>query len=342
MQRLALLSFILVISLPIQAKNVVQKLYNEVNKGVVELHIKALAEPKPGQVIHKTTMSGSLGSGVVISDEGRILTAAHVVDRATEIEIIFADGSKSSGHVVWVDSLIDLAMIQASKMPKDLKALPLAKSGDYNIGDQLIIIGAPFGVSHSLSVGYLSGVRDREQIPGTSIIPRFLQTDAAINVGNSGGPMFNLDGEVIGIVSHILSKTGGSNGLGFAVSIDTVHDVIDSEPSNFSGFIPLLLTEQLSDALNNPFGYGMLVQQVIPGTLADKLGFQGGHVNVLFGRTPVLLGGDILLSIDGIPLKGIESAIKVKQRFSDANKGDQIVFRYLRDGVEKRTSWIVD
>ena len=193
-----------------------------------------------------------------------------------------------------------------------------------------------------MSVGYLSGVRDREKIPGTSIVPRFLQTDASINMGNSGGPMFNLDGEVIGIVSHILSKTGGSNGLGFAVSIDTVHDVIKSEPSNFSGFIPMMLTPEIADALNNHFGYGMLVQQVIPGTLADKLGFEGGHVNVLFGRTAVLLGGDILISIDGIALKNIESAIKVRQRFSEYKKGEQVVFRYLRDGVEKRTSWIVD
>ena len=101
-----------------------------------------------------------------------------------------------------------------------------------------MVIGAPFGVSHSLSVGYLSGIRDGSAIPGRTLVPRLLQTDASINQGNSGGPMFNLNGEIIGIVSHILSKSGGSNGLGFVISVDTVQHIIDSDPGTFSGFIP--------------------------------------------------------------------------------------------------------
>lgn len=346
MLRIILSSVIFIASLALSfstsAENNIQKLFNSVDKTVVELHVKALAEPVAGQVRFKASTSGSLGSGVLVSKEGRILTAAHVVDRATEIEVNFANGLKTTGHVVWVDSMVDLAMIQAAEVPKNLKPAPLAKSGDYNIGEQLIVIGAPLGISHSLSVGYLSGVRDYGKIPVSNIVPRFIQTDASINVGNSGGPMFNLQGEVIGIVSHIMTKSGGSDGLGFAVSIDTVHDIIDSEPSNFSGFIPFLLNEQLSNALNNPFGYGFLVQQVIPGTLADKLGFKGGNLSVMIGQVPVLLGGDILLSIGNYPLKDVESAIKVRQRFAEYKKGDQVVFRFLRNGVEKRISWIVE
>lgn len=337
-----LISLLSVSSVTSYAETTIQKLYQSVDKTVVELHVKALAEPVAGQVMYQAKTSGSLGSGVLISKEGRILTAAHVVDKATEIEVIFADGFKTTGHVVWVDAMVDLAMIQAAEVPDGLQPAPLAKSGAYSIGEQLIVIGAPLGVSHSLSVGYLSGIRDYGKLPVSNIVPKFIQTDASINMGNSGGPMFNLNGEVIGIVSHIMSQSGGSDGLGFAVSIDTVHDIIDSEPSNFSGFIPFLLNEQLSDALNNPFGYGFLVQQVIPGTLADKLGFQGGHLSVMIGQVPVLLGGDILLSIGNYPLKDVESAMKVRQRFAEYKKGDQVVFRYLRNGVEKRTSWIVD
>ncbi len=345
MLRLVLFFLILVLShetFAASGQNVVQKLYNKVNYAVVELHVKALTQPQHGQVIHQTKTSNSLGSGVVISDEGRILTAAHVVDRATQIEVIFSDGTKTTGHVVWVDNLVDLAMIQAAKIPAKLKALPLAKSGDYNIGEQIVVIGAPYGVSHSLSVGYLSGIRDRKEIPGSSIVPRFLQTDASINQGNSGGPMFNLKGEVIGIVSYIMSKTGGSNGLGFAVSIDTVHDVINSEPSNFSGFIPLLLNEKLSKAINNPYNYGFLIQQVIPGTLADKLGFRGGHLSVMIGESHVLLGGDVLLEIAGRPIKDLASAVKLKQRMASYDKGDKITFKFLRDGEIKQTFWIVE
>ncbi len=329
-------------ALPSNAENSVQKLFKKVNSGVVELHVKALATPQPGQVAYKASLARSLGSGALISEKGRILTAAHVVDRATDIEVIFPDGTKTSGHVVWVDSLIDLAMIQAAKVPPSATPLQLAKTKDYQIGEQVVVIGAPYGVSHSLSVGYLSGIRDKEQIPGTTISPRFLQTDASINQGNSGGPMFNHKGDIIGIVSHILSKTGGSNGLGFVVSSDTIHEVIATEPLSFSGFIPFMLSEPFAYALNNPFGYGMLIQQVIPGTLAHKLGFKGGNVNVIVGRSPILLGGDILLSIGGHPLKDLETANKLRQRLADYEKGDEVMFQYLRDGKEEHVVWTID
>ena len=207
---------------------------------------------------YKAKTSSSLGTGALMSSEGRILTAAHVVDKATSIEVEFADGTTTTGHVVWIEPLIDLAMIQAGQVPSTAKAVKLAEANDYQIGEQVIIIGAPFGVSHSLSVGYLSGIRDSQVIPGRSLIPRLLQTDASINQGNSGGPMFNLNGDIIGIVSHILSKSGGSNGLGLVVSVDTIRHVIDSGPGTFSGFISLLLNKKPSYAINNMAGHGML------------------------------------------------------------------------------------
>ncbi len=320
----------------------IQKLYQSVNDSVVELHVKGLADPKPGQVQFKKNIAKSLGSGALISEKGRILTAAHVVEKATEIEVIYTDGSKTSGHVVWVDPLIDLAMIQAAVVPGHIKPLKLAKRQDYTIGETVMVIGAPYAVSHSLSVGYLSGIRDKEPLPGTNLVPRFLQTDAAINQGNSGGPMFNKKGEIIGIVSHILSSSGGSNGLGFAVSTDTIQEVIESDPSLFSGIIAHLLTEKQAKAINNPYGYGYLVQQIIPGTIGDRLGFRGGDVNVLIGRTPVLLGGDIIFEIAGRPVKDLGAALKIRQRINSYKKGDKVTFRYLREGEVKQTLWVVD
>jgi len=326
-----------------QAKdNSIQTLYKKVNPSVVELHVQSLAEPTPGQVTYKAATANSLGSGALVSPEGRILTAAHVVDKATAIEVIYADGTKTTGHVVWVEPLIDLAMIQAVKVPSTAKALKLAKSNDYQIGEQIIVIGAPFGVSHSLSVGYLSGIRDGKALPGRNLEPRLLQTDASINQGNSGGPMFNLNGEIIGIVSHILSKSGGSNGLGFVISVDTVRHVMESDPGTFSGFIPMLLTEELSYAINNTAGHGMLLQHVIPGTLADKLGFRGGDLSVVIGGTPILFGGDVLLEVAGFSITDLASAVQIKQRMTNFKKGEKIKFKYLRNGQTKETFWIVD
>ncbi|QBG35587.1 S1C family serine protease [Litorilituus sediminis] len=342
MMRMLLAVALSLLTLQACAANSVQKLFKKVNPAVVELHVQALADPQVGQVTYKQQTAGSLGSGALVSKEGRILTAAHVVDKATAIQVEFADGRKTTGHVVWVKPLIDLAMIQAAEVPSDIEPLALAESASYEVGERVVIIGAPFGVSHSLSVGYLSGIRDGKEIPGSSLVPRLLQTDASINVGNSGGPMFNLDGDIIGIVSHILSKSGGSNGLGFVVSVDTIRAVIDSDPGTFSGFIPFLLNEKQAYALNNAAGHGALIQHVIPGTLADKLGFKGGDISVVIGRTPVLLGGDILLSVAGQEIRDLESAVKLKQKLSGLEKGEKIVFKYLRDGEVKTTHWLVD
>lgn len=300
--------------------------YKSVNQGVVELHVKVLATPKLGQVAYKEEMAESLGLGTLITKEGRIFTAAHVVDRATDIKVIFADGTKTTGHVVWVDSLIDIAMIQAGEVPGAAKVLKMAQPSSYGVGEQVVVIGAPLGVNHSLSVGYLSGIRDDEEIPGLGLTPRLVQTDAAINQGNSSGPMFNLKGEILGIVSHILLQSGGNKGLGFAISVDTIQEVMSTEPVNFFGFIPFPLDEDTSSAINNPYGCGLLIQQVIPGTLADKLGFRGGKFSVMVGNIPFLLGGYVIVSIGGHPLKDLERIVEMRQRLSEAPKGTEIVF----------------
>lgn len=322
--------------------NNIKKLYDEVNDSVVELHVKMLAEPNPKETIYKKATMGSLGSGVVINRQGRILTAAHVVDKAVSIEVEFANGEKTTGHVVWVESAVDLAMIQAAEVPEGVKVASLAKAGEYGVGEQVAAIGAPYGVSHSLSVGYLSGIRDQEHLSKIGYTPRFLQTDAAINKGNSGGPLFNLDGQVIGIVSQILSKSGGSEGLGFVVSVDTVHDVIEQGPAMFSGFTVYALSEKEAHAMNIKEGYGMLVQHVIPKSLAEKLGFVGGDMIVRIGERRFLVGGDIILAIGGIEPNTFENVLKLKDYIANLESGEIVEFRYIRKGEYKTLDWEVE
>lgn len=335
-------ALIFLISAPSFAQNNIKNLYDKVNPSVVELHVKSVSEPQKGQVNFKASTKKALGSGALINNDGDILTAAHVVGRATEIEVIFANGHKTSGHVLWIDTLIDVAMIRARRLPAGVQPLLLAAPKDYSVGEQVMAIGAPLGNSHSLSVGYLSGIRDKQTIPGTDITPRLIQTDAAINQGNSGGPLFNMQGDVIGIVSHILSKSGGSDGLGFAVSVDTIQKVIDGEPRIFLGLIPHLLTQKEAFAINNHLGYGILIQQVIPGSAAHKFGFKGGDLLVSIGRNHVLLGGDIILSLDDIPLKNIASAMRAKRYVKKLAKGDKIRIEYLRKGEVESGLWVIE
>ncbi|QOL26849.1 trypsin-like peptidase domain-containing protein [Thalassotalea sp. LPB0316] len=334
---------LIVFSVSSVAQTSIQKIYKKANPGVVELHVEALAEPEVNKVEYQVKTGNSLGSGALIDKKGRIVTAAHVVERATNIKVKFASGFQTTGHVVWVAPLVDLAMIQVAEMPKnDFKVLKLAPRKSYEVGEQVVVIGAPYGVSHSLSVGYLSGIRDKGQIPLTDLTPRFLQTDAAINQGNSGGPMFNMKGEIIGIVSHILSQSGGSQGLGFVVSTDTVQDVIASKPPMWVGIVPVMLDKKLSNALNNPFGYGLLIQQVIPKTLAEKLGFQGGTLSVGVGQDTLLLGGDILVKAGHTKLDSIESLFEVQDWFRDLKKGEKVRFKFVREGRILDVDWIVD
>jgi serine protease Do len=343
MYRLLLLTLICFTSSPsFAAKGHIEKLFNKVDSSVVELHVKMLAEPTEKQVSYKPETQGTLGSGVIIDDSGRILTAAHVVDKAVTIEVEFADGSTTSGHVVWVEGIVDLAMIQAAELPESVKPAKLAKKGRYGVGERVIAIGAPYGVSHSLSVGYLSGIRDQEKLAKVGFMPRFLQTDAAINKGNSGGPLFNMKGEVIGIVSQILSQSGGSDGLGFAVSIDTVHDVIEFGPTVFAGFITYGLSEKEAQLLNVPQGYGMLIQHVIPNSLADRLNFKGGDTIVKIGNRQYLLGGDVIIEVGGIKINSLENILKLKSYLNEVEKGDEMIVKYLRNGEMRELSHKVE
>jgi serine protease Do len=191
-----------------------------------------------------------IGSGVLISPDGKIMTAAHLVHGADAVAVKFLGGRTVSAQVVASELAADLSLIQLDQVPAGLRAAKLANSDQVRVGDQVIVVGAPYGLSHSLSVGWISARWAPSTMYKAIPLAEFFQTDASINTGNSGGPMFSMAGEVIGIVSHTISKSGGSEGLAFVVTMNTARQLLLEPRSIWSGLEGQLLSNELADLFN--------------------------------------------------------------------------------------------
>lgn len=209
---------------------------------------------QPGSV-QGTVRVESIGSGTLVSADGRILTAAHVVETAEEVAVDFPTGERIGASVVASNPVGDVALLQlASPPPVSATVATLGNSDLVRTGEQIFVIGAPRGVVHTLTVGHVSA-RRRGPSPFMEIENiELIQTDAAIIEGNSGGPMFNLRGEVIGVVSFFLSQSGGSDGIGFAVAANTVRRLLFDRPAFWSGAGLVLVKGDLARVFNTPGG----------------------------------------------------------------------------------------
>ncbi len=255
-----------------------------------------------------------LGSGVLISADGKVLTAAHVVQTADAVGIEFPGGELIEASIIASDPAADIALLQLERVPADVQSAKLGDSDKADVGDQIFVVGAPYGISHSLTVGYVSARRRPNATFGMENAELF-QTDAAISEGNSGGPMFNLAGEVIGVVSHIVSHTGGSEGLGFAVSSNTVRRLLFAEPTVWSGVQGYLLTGDMARVFNVPVNSaGLLVQRVAHGSPAERLGLRGGDLPAVVAGEGLIAGGDIVLAVEGIALGAQDAYEEIRKR----------------------------
>ena len=279
----------------------------------------------------KLNAAGGLGSGVVINKEGLILTAAHVVDSANEISVKLQNGTTYPADVLSSSSAADVALLKLRIPPSSLKPAKVGSSSTTKIGEQILVIGAPLGLEHSLSVGHISR-KMKKNVISNGEMAGFLQTDAAINHGNSGGPMFNMQGEVIGIVSFILSNSGGFEGLGFAVDIDTAKKILFDVNSFWTGFDGLFLNKGLAGVFNTPQGSGVLVQRVTPNSFADKIGLQPGVIQGEVLGQKLWLGGDIILSIQGTSCDEPHNLANIKNQIENLKEGDQVLIEVLRKG----------
>jgi len=305
-------------------------LFLMVDPAVVE--IATVQQVAADQGPARRVSSGGLGSGFLISTDGRIMTASHVVQVADEVQVRFVTGDVVKARVLASDPSADVALIQAESVPAGITPAALGNSSDAAIGDQIFVIGAPYGIAHSLSVGHVSGRRTPTQLFGGFEQVELLQTDAAINQGNSGGPMFNMRGEVIGIVSHIFSTSGGSMGLGFVVTSNLAMRVLIDDPTAWTGIDGVLVEGQLAAALNIPQGAGIVIEAVAAGSPASALGLRPGTLKAQIGDQSLTLGGDIVLSIHGIRVGETDYQKKMRERGKALGEKDKVVVTVLRSG----------
>ncbi len=272
------------------------------------------------------------GSGVLISKDGKVMTAAHVVHSMDEIAVQFLGGETVAARVVTSEPAADLSLLQLERMPPDSVVAPMADSDSVRVGDQVIVVGAPYGLGHSLSVGHISARWAPNTVYPAMPLAEFFQTDAVINTGNSGGPMFSMTGEVVGIVSHIISESGGSQGLGFVVTLNTAKQLLFERRSFWSGLEGLMLSSELADLLNvPPKANGYIVKTVAKDSPAEHLGLRGSSQLVTISGQEVPLGGDIILSIGGIPMSS-ENLGKIRDAGGRLASGSTFTVTVLRAG----------
>ena len=308
----------------------IAELFRKVSSSVVLVRTleRGLSPVPPGGL---TTIPG-LGSGVVISGEGKIMTAAHVVQAADRVAVQFIDGKSYPAHVVASSLRADVALLQLDQFPIGLSPAPVGNSDSLETGDEVIVIGAPYGLSHSLTVGHVSG-----RITGGGIVSggpmEMIQTDASINQGNSGGPMFNMKGEVVGIVSRILTQSGGFEGVGFAIPSNVASRVLLTQKSFWTGIDGVLLQDTMAAIFNVPQAAGFLVQQVAQRSPAALLGLRGGTIRARIGTDEMLVGGDIVLSVGGIAIAPDGASIEpIQNQLSTLRAGDSLKVTVLRSG----------
>lgn len=274
-----------------------------------------------------------LGSGVIISKDNHILTAAHVVDGASQIAVKTNDGQLREAELLFSEQSADIALLKLKQTVSGLEHAKLGNSDQLAIGQRVFAIGSPYGLENSFSSGIISGFRDFNQIYDGTVQVEFIQTDAAINSGNSGGPLFNSKGEVIGIASKILSVSGGFQGIGYVVAINTAKQLLAFEDRPWIGIDALFLSgAQYSALWNIDIEGGLLVQKVAKGSPADKAGLRGGGIPANIGGQDILLGGDIILDLGPQTACHEDCLLNAHEQIS---RMDQISVRFLRNGKEK-------
>jgi len=280
------------------------------------------------------------GSGFVIDPRGYILTNFHVVQNAQAISVTLGDRTHYDAKFIGADERNDIALVKIDPKDKKLPVLTMGDSESLMVGQRVLAIGNPFGFQSTLTTGVVSALGRTVQTGQTTVIDGAIQTDAAINQGNSGGPLLNSHGEVIGINSAIYTPSGTTAGIGFAIPIGTARQIAqdlitDGRVHRASmGIEARLLTPQVAEALHLPVNEGLMIERVTPGGPAANAGLKGGDRQAILGMRRILLGGDVVTGIDGRP---ITAQTDLNLALNRKRPGDTVTVEYYR-GSQKMTA----
>jgi S1-C subfamily serine protease len=325
----------------------VNEIYRRAAPGVVQVTATQVAasprvDPFFGLPFPSQQQAEALGSGFVIDKAGHIVTNYHVVEGARSIYVSFSNNESMKAKIVGTDPSTDVAVLQVDAHSRALTPLSLGNSDLVHVGDSVVAIGNPFGYDRTVTAGIVSALQRVIQAPNSYSIDHVIQTDAALNKGNSGGPLLNANGNVIGVNSQISTGNSGSSGnvgVGFAVPINTVTTVAAQIIKSghvehaFLGIAAQPVTESAAKLFRLPVSHGLLVARVQPGSGAAKAGLRAGTQNATLAGETYPLGGDLLATIDEAPLYSVD---QLRDVIGAKKPGDNVKLRVYR-GDQQRT-----
>lgn len=321
--------------------------YDKCNEAVVNITTQEMGL---NWFLEPVVREGGSGSGSIIDSRGYVVTNVHVIDKASKITISLYDGTSYEGQVIGKDVESDIAVLKFNP-PENavLKTIEFGDSDKLKVGQKVIAIGNPFALERTMTTGIVSGLGRPIQESENVIIRNMIQTDAAINPGNSGGPLLDTSGKMIGINTIIISNSGSSSGVGFAVPVKTARRVVNDllkygkVRRGTIKISPVQMTSSIAQYANLPLNYGILVSKVEKGSNAEKCGLKGGTKAVQYGSrfnsTTIYLGGDIITEIDGIEIRtyaDYTSALEAKR------PNDEVSVKVFRDGQIVRLKIVLD
>jgi len=317
----------------------INEIYRGAAPGVVQVTATQIVsrpaiDPFFGFPVPQNQRQQALGSGFVIDKAGHIVTNYHVVQGARSVSVSFSNNESMKAHLVGSDPSTDVAVLQVDVHSRALTPLSLGDSNDVHVGDSVVAIGNPLGLDRTVTSGIVSALQRVITAPDAQYsIDHVIQTDAALNHGNSGGPLLNAEGEVVGVNSQIQSDTGSNIGLGFAIPIDTVKTIAAQLLKTghvehaFLGIRVQPVTPKIARLFRLPATSGLLVASVEPGSSAAQAGLRAGTQQVTVSGETYPLGGDLIISADGVELSSLN---QLRDLISRKQPGDTIALAVWR------------
>ncbi len=284
----------------------------------------------------------SQGSGVIIFPDGTILTSAHLVQSADEIVVKFSDGSVAGARVKYSEPAADVALLVVDRLPEGVAVASLGDSDELRVGQEILVIGSPYGVGGFLSVGHVSARHPAMKLSPGLGMTEFFQTDALIAGGFSGGPVFDLNGAVVGIASHVLGPPEYFSGFGFVITVNTAKSLLLERKSVWTGIRGHWLTGKTGELFNVAQPRALLVERVADDSLGGKLGLREGHIDTHIDDEQLTTGGDIILAIQGISLADMDGYEQAMQKLAALDPGTPITMLVQRGGAKMELSVIPD